>query len=341
MNAASLHTVLGAGAGGPATASRAGAAGGGGIKPAAGQGFTPASAADANQPATNEPSAEQVLQSIIQVLGDEYGDPIRGADGTIYMERNKPDVSGGSLTLSYLVIGKLDAATGKLTPSEQVVKLVKARAQDSDGGQRVLVQIGDQMVWQTIGKDAEGKPVVTEMKPASEQEIEAHKRQQAAKTAEQGAQSQLQNRADWQQKIGTVAQNMGLFGSAGQLVMGLAGGPNPYTGKPGAGWISGWILTQRLNGKSDGKLLPQFMQSGPVATALEWGIQAYGMLDLGKDIGVVRDYFKKAPPLPTVNPGAVQQLIAQGNHPVMANTLATLGKELRDGSLQMVEGSAN
>jgi hypothetical protein len=314
----------------------------------AGQGFVPAAGASGGaqgasgaQGAQPQPSAEQVLQALMQGLGDEYGEPIVGADGTVYMEKKKPNVANGAIQLSYLVVGKLDKATGKLTPSPEALKLIQAKAKSSEGSQRVLVKVGDQMVWQTFSKDENGKPIVTDMAPATEQELAAYQQEQAQAQAKQAAQTKLQERSDWQSKVGVVAQNMGLFGSAGQLVMGLAGGPNPYTGRPGAGWISGWILAQRLNGKAEGKLLPQFMQHGPVATAIDWGIQAYGMLDMGNDIRVLRDFFAGKPPLPPVNPNAAAQLIATGTHPAMAGAMAGLGKELRDGTLQMVDGSAN
>ncbi|MCW2923609.1 MAG: hypothetical protein JWM98_1013, partial [Thermoleophilia bacterium] len=89
------------------------------------------------------------------------------------------------------------------------------------------------------------------------------------------------------------------------------------------------------------KLLPQFMQSGHVATALEWGMNANGMLDMGNDIRIVRDFLQHKPPLPAVNPAAMEQLVAAGQHPAMAGAMVGLGKELREGTLQMVEGTEN
>lgn len=355
VNAASLQKPAGSPPVAAAPAAPQGSAPSG-ITPVSGQGFVPAAGAAQGAPAPQgapggaqgaqgaqqAPTAEQVLQSLVQVLGAEYGDPIVGADGTIYMEKKRPNVANGAISLSYLVVGKLDKATGKLTPSPEVLKIVQEKAKASEGGSsRVLVKVGDQMIWQTFSKDENGKPVVSEMKPATEQEIAAHQQEQAQAQAKQAAQAKLQNRGDWQQKVGVVAQHMGLFGSAGQLVAGLGSGPNPYTGRPGAGWISGWILAQRLNGKAEGKLLPKWMQSGPVATALEWGIQAYGALDMGNDIRILRDFLGNKPPLPPINPNAVQQLIAKGQHPAMAGAMAGLGKELRDGTLQMVDGTAN
>jgi hypothetical protein len=352
VNAASLHRTASPPvvAAHPVTVS-----GGGGITPASGQGFVPASSADAAPaptaqgqapapaPATGgqaPPTAEQVLQSLTQLLGDDYSNPIIAADGTIYMERKEPDVSGGTLRLSYLVVGKLDPATGKLQPTEQASRILQEKSKAADGGKRVLVKVGDQMVWQTFAKDEKGKTVVTEVTPATDEEVAAYQQQQQAAAAQQASKAGLEDRVDWQRKIGTVAQGLGIFGSTGQLVSGLAGGPNPYTGKPGAGWISGWILAQRLNGKAEGKLLPQWITSGPVATAMEWGLQAYGLLDTGNDIRVLRDFFKGTK-LPPVNPGAVEQLVAKGAHPAMAGAMNQLGTELRDGTLQMVEGTAN
>ncbi len=325
----------------------------GGITPAAGQGFVPAQgeqgaaapAAGQAAPATGPdgkaaPTPEQILQSITQLLGADYGDPIIAADGTIYMEKKKPEIVNGKLALSYLVVGKLDKASGKLTPSPEVLALVKDKAKESEGGKKVLVKVGDQMVWQTFGKDESGKPVVTDMAVASEQEVAAHQQQQQAAAAQQAGQQKLQNRADWQSKVGTVAQHLGIFGSTGQLISGLGNGPNPYTGKPGAGWISGYILASRLNGKAEGKLLPQWFTQGPFATALEVGIQAYGMLDMGNDITTLRNFFS-GKQLPAVNPNAAAQLVAQGHHPAMAGALTQLGTEMRDGTMQLVQGTGN
>ncbi|MCW2926418.1 MAG: hypothetical protein JWM86_386, partial [Thermoleophilia bacterium] len=347
MNAASLQK-----AGSPPVA----AAPSGGVTPMDGQGFVPAAgassagAAQAGAPsADGSLPAEQALQALMQVLGTEYGEPIIAADGTVYMEKKKPDVANGSLALSYAVVGKIDKATGKMKINPEILAKVKAKSEAAGGEKKKLVKVDDSWVWQTFSKTEDGK-VVAEVTPASDAEVQAYQQQQAAAQAQQAAQAKTQDRGDWQQKIGVVAQHMGLFGSAGQLVSGLSSGPNPYTGKPGAGWISGWILAQRLNGKAEGKLLPSWMQSGPVATALEWGIQAYGMLDMGNDFRVVRDFLGKKPPLPGVNPGAVQQLIAQGHSPAVAGALAGLGAELRvpldatkvgAAASQLVEGSAN
>lgn len=349
MSAASLHrtATLPVVAAMPVTVS----GGGGGIAPAAGQGFVPAAAqpgaaapgAQAPQGAQGQqaaqgaqgqqgaPSPEQVLQQLSSLLGDEFGQPIVAADGTIYVERKKPSVSGGTLQLSYLALGKIDPNTGKLQPTQEALAVIQERAKAAEGGKRVLVKVGDQMVWQTFAKDENGKTVVTEVTPATEEEVAAHQQQQAAAAAQQAKQAGLQENVDWQRKIGTVAQHLGIFGSTGQLVSGLSNGPHAYTGKPGAGWISGWILAQRLNGKAEGKLLPQWISSGPVATALEWGLQAYGMLDTGNDIRVLREYFGAVPKLPPVNPmeQAVKQLVSQGMSVPEAQALAGLGTELR------------
>lgn len=341
MSAASLHrtATLPVVAGMPVTVS----GGGGGIAPAAGQGFVPAAAeqgatgpaasapqaAQGAQAPQGPPSPEQVLQQLSALLGDEFGKPIVAADGTIYVERTKPKVSGGTLQLSYLALGKIDAQTGKLQPTQEAIAVLQERAKAAEGGKRVLVKVGDQMVWQTFAKDEKGKTVVTEVTPATDEEVAAHQQQQQAAAAQQAAQSGMQENVVFQKKIGTIAQHLGIFGSTGQLVAGLSNGPNPYTGKPGAGWISGWILAQRLNGKSGGDLLPEWISSGPVATAIEWGLQAYGMMDVGNDVRVLREYFGHVPKLPPVNPKAVEQLVAQGMSMPEAQALAGLGKELR------------
>jgi hypothetical protein len=326
--------------------------GGGGITPAAGQGFVPATAAAAAKAgqaaapagqagaAQAPPTAEQVLASIMQVLGAEYFDPIVAADGTIYVQRKTPDSSTGKVALSYFVAGKIDKATGRLVPTEAMMKLVEGKSKEGGEGKRVLVKVGDQMVWQTFAKDENGKDVVTDMAVATEQEVAAYQQQQQAAAAKQAAQAGLQNNADWQRKIGTVSSSLGLFGSTGQFLSALSAGPDPYSGKARSGWLQGYYLATRLNGQAEGKLLPSWVSSGPVATALEFGLQAYGLLDVGNDVRTLRNFFAgKA--LPAVNPNAVQQLVAAGQHPATASAMAQLGGEIREGTMQMVEGSSN
>jgi hypothetical protein len=349
VNAASLHrsTPL------PVAASPVTVVGGGGaITPAAGQGFIPASAAAAAKAgqgtapagqagaAQAPPTAEQVLASIMQELGPEFFDPIVAADGTIYVQRKTLDSSTGQRALSYFVAGKIDKATGKLMPSDAMMKLVDAKQKDGGEAKRVLVKVGDQWVWQTFGKDEAGKPIVTDMAVASEQEVAAYQQQQQAAAAKQAAQAGLQDNADWQRKLGTVAGSMGLFGSTGQFLNALSAGPHPLTGKSRSGWLQGWFLATRLNGQAQGKLLPSWVTSGPAATALEFGLQAYGMLDVPNDVRILRDFFA-GKSLPAVNPNAMQQLVAAGQHPATASALTQLGGELREGTMRMVEGTEN
>lgn len=325
----------------------------GGITPAAGQGFVPAQGAAAGaESAQPAPTAEQLLQVIVQQLGKEYREPIISADGTIYMEKMKPTIANGRFQLSYLKVGKLDKATGKLVPTEELLATLKKKEAAAGTSGRVLVKVGDQMVWQTFGKDEQGQPIVTKMAAATEAEIAAYQQEQQAAAAQQAGQQKLQGRADWQSKVGTVAQHLGIFGSTGQLLSGLSGGPNAYSGRPGAGWISGYMVASRLNGKAEGKLLPKWFTQGPFATALEWGIQAYGMLDMGNDIRTLRDYFGKKPPLPLADvTGGAARLVAQGHAPHLAQELAKAGEQLRigermqqmgqTGGFQMVQGTSN
>jgi hypothetical protein len=328
----------------------------GGVTPVSGQGFVPAGGATAAQgsapagaPSDGSIPAQEGLEKIFEMLKDEYGSPIMAPDGTIYMERKKASAAGGTVSLSYLVVGKVDKATQRLKISPELAALIKSKGEASEGGQKKLVKVGDEYTWQVFSKGEDDK-LTASVTPASDEEVAAYQQQVAAQQAQQASQAKLQDRGDWQQKIGTVAQGMGIFGSTGQLLMGLSGGPNPYSGKPGAGWISGYILATRLNGKAEGKLLPQFMQSGPFASALEWGIQAYGMLDLGNDIRIVKDFVTKQPPLPAVNPNAVASLVKQGYAQPVAEAMAGLGSELRvpldpskigAAASQLVDGSAN
>jgi hypothetical protein len=51
--------------------------------------------------------------------------------------------------------------------------------------------------------------------------------------------------------------------------------------------MTGYMVLQMLDAQVDGKLLPQWMKTGPIGTALEWGIQGWYMLDMGRDINVL------------------------------------------------------
>lgn len=330
MNAAPLQRV----ASPPVAAAPAapmGTVAGGGITPVGGQGFTPvASGASQGAPAQSGSGegvdAAQALQAIIQAFGSEYSPkPIITADGSVYLERAQPSLEGGKVSFSYLLVGKVDRATGKMQPSAAVLAKLKAKESSAD---RQLVKVGDQYMWQTTAQGPDGKPVIQQV-PASEQELQAYQQKLQAQQAEQAQKAKVESRGDWQQKIGAVSSQLGLFGSVGQFVTSLAAGPDPRSGKPGANWMTGWFLAQRLNGRAEGKLLPSWLTQGPAATAIEFGLQTYGMLDMGHDIKIVRDYFKKAPPLPPVNPNAVKDLVAKGVHPVQAAALAGLGSELR------------
>jgi hypothetical protein len=256
------------------------------------------------------------------------------------MERKKPGVDGGRLALESVLVGRLNPKTKRMVLSAPILAQIKAAASAASGGEqpkRKLVKVDDQFVWQTFRKTADGK-VIAEVEPATQEELQQYQQQMQAQQAQQAQQSKLQNRQDWQQKLGTVQQNLGIFGSSGQLIMGLAGGPNPYTGRAGAGWLSGWILAQRLNGKAEGKLLPQWLQTGWVSTALDWGIQAYGMLDIGNDVRTIRDFITKAPATPLSNPDAMAHLIAKGMDPARAAALAQTGELLRVGEAALRQG---
>jgi len=341
VNAASLQKVAQPPVA-AAPAAQSGTVAGGGITPVGGQGFTPVASGGAQPAASGSPGVDpaQAIEAILKLLGNEYSaEPVIAADGTVYLER-KPSLEGGTVSLAYVAVGKIDRSTGKMHVNPAIVEQAKAKAEASAGGGRELVKVGDQYVWQTTTEGPDGKPVISQV-PATEEELKAYQQKVQAQQAQEAAKAKAADTGDWQQKMGTVASQMGLFGSVGQFVTSLSAGPNPYSGKPGASWMSGWFLAQRLNGKADGKLLPQWLTTGTTSKVIEAGLQAYGMLDMGNDIRVVRDFFAKAPPLPPVNPTAVQDLIKSGQHPAMAGALGQLGTELRDGTLQLVEGSTN
>ena len=346
MNAASLQSRAHV----PVAASTITVVGGGGtaggITPAAGQSFTPATAAQAKQagaagpavgadgaasadgaaaPADGMVDAQQALTTLMQQFKDELGEPIVTADGSVYMDQ-KLSGAGGKVTLTYVLVGKLDSTRKRIKVSPAILAMLKAKESSaaSASAQKKLVKIDDQYVWQTFGQDENGKTIVTEMKAATEAELQAMQ----AKSAKDAATAKTQDRQDWQQKVGIVAQTAGLFGGVGQFAQMLARGPDANTGRPGATVMSGYYLALRLNGKAEGKLLPQWMQQGPAATALDWGTQIYGLLDTGRDIQIVRDFLRKTPQL-EVNPNAMAQLIAKGADPAMAQALTQLGTDLR------------
>lgn len=359
MFAASLHSpaLL------PVAASPVGDAvrtvtGGGGVTPMANQGFVPvgaaagaAASAGSAAPATSaapaaganttagaaagSPAAQgdgsidaaQGLAAVAKVFGDEYGDPIISADGTVFLPKSSPSSKNGQFALSYVKVGKIDKTTGKLTFDPAFLALIKEK--QASANERKLVKVGEDYTWQTFATGEDGK-TTAEVVKATDAEVQAYQQQQAQAAAKQAAQDKLTNNADWQGKIGQVSSALGIFGSAGSVVQGLSQGPNQLSGKPGAGWISGWILAQRLNGRAEGKLLPQFLQTGWVATAMEWGLQAYGMLDMGQDIRNVVNFAKhKVETPPLVNPNALQNLIKAGEDPAMAKAMVQLGTDLR------------
>ena len=344
MNAASLHrSALLPVAASPWSVTAPTVSGGGGITPMAGQGFVPAGSAApaAGAPAPSAPpasgpapadgsgaiDAEQALQALVKVLGAEYSAPIVAADGTVYMEKKKPGVANGQIALAYVRVGAIDRSTGKMTIDPAILAVVKQKA--AGAAERKLVKVDNSYVWQTFTKGEDGKTTAT-VEPATDEEVAAYQQQQEAAQAEAAKKAKLENAGDWQGKIGQVSSALGLFGSTGQLVMGLSGGPDTLSGKPGAAWISGWMVAQKLNGKAEGKLLPQWMQSGWVSSALEWGLQAYGMLDMGKDIRTVSDFVHgRTSAQPLVNPDAYAQLVKSGEAAPMAKAMVQLGTELR------------
>lgn len=362
MNAASLHgsasvpvaatpVVLWTNGGGstpdPAAPAAAPAAAGSAVTPADGQGFQPAAGPGAPGAAapTNGAAAapkglpiEQGLTVFTQLFGKSFDTPIIAGDGTVYAPLRGATKKNGKLELQYLKVGTVDRAAGTITFTDQIMEKLKASASGAQS-ERKLVKVDDQYVYQTFTKGEDGKTTVTKIEPATEDELRAEqaKREQAA--AEEAAKAKEANSGDWMKKLGQVSQHLGIFSSSASLVSGLSNGSNPYSGRPGATWMQGYILASRLNGKAEGKLLPQFMQSGPVATAIDVGMQVYGMMDMGNDIKTIRN-FMKGVETPLVNPNAAQQLVQQGMSAPEAQALARLGGELRMGQALTQRGMA-
>ncbi len=57
--------------------------------------------------------------------------------------------------------------------------------------------------------------------------------------------------------------------------------------------MTGYFLLQMLDGQADGKLIPAWMKSGPVGTALDWGLQIPFLLDMGNDLRVLSQAFPR------------------------------------------------
>ena len=306
--------------------------------PSAGHAAAAAKAAPATGPAADgSVPAEAALQAIVSQLEGTLTNPVIAADGTVYMERQSPVDAGGHFALQYVIVGTIDMKTKRMKVAPKILEAIKAKVdkEQAKEPERKLVKVDDQYVWQVFSKTADGK-VVAEVTPATKEELEAMQAQQA----EAAAKAKLENRADWQQKLGTINQNLGLFTSTAGVVSGLAAGPNTYTGKPGTGWMQGWFLAQRLNGKAGGTLLPQWLQKGPISIVMEWAIQGYGMLDMGNDFRTVRNYFAGKPPVGiALEPAAAAaKLVAQGVEPGLAAELAQTGVQLRVGEAALRQG---
>lgn len=366
MNAASLQSsaslpavaaapvVLWTSGGGTAPANATASA----VTPAAGQGFEPARGAAGSTPAASAPSgaapagqsggaqqggqpqaisAEQGLAAFAKMFGDAFGEPIVAPDGSVYAQAKGVSKSGGKLAVQYIKIGTIDKAKGTIAFTPEVMAKIQDASQKSE---RKLVKIDDQYVYQTFVTGEDGSKQVAKIEPATEAELKAEQAKQQQAAAEKAAKEKAADNQDWLQKLGQVSQVTGLFGTAGQFVQSLSNGPNPYSGRASASWLSGYMLANRLNGTSGGKLLPSWMSQGPVSIVLDGLINGYSMLSTGKDLHDVKVALGAAKPTGAVLPPdqIVKDLMAKGASAGDAKMYAELGVNLRTGQQSLVAG---
>jgi hypothetical protein len=329
------------GGGAPAAASA------GAVTPAAGQGFQPAGAsapagqggaAQAGPAAGSAPAAipaDKGLAAFAQMFGDSFGEPIVAPEGTVYAPAKGVSKSGGKLAVQYIKIGTIDKASGNITFTPEVLAKIQDASQKSE---RKLVKIDDQYVYETFVTGEDGSQKVAKIEKATEEELKAEQAKQQQAQAEQAAKEKAADNEDWSQKLGQVGQVTGLFGTVGQFVQGLSQGPDPRSGRAGASWLSAYMVANRLNSQSGGKLLPSWFTSGPVSIALDTLVTGYGFLTTGKDLRDVGTALGMAPPLPAVRPmgDVVKDLVAKGSTAADAKMLAELGTSLRTGPNSLI-----
>lgn len=267
----------------------------------------PADQAPAGTPAAGQASAGQVapgtaaqapaaegidpkagLAALEERFGEDYGTPLIAANGSVYMESREPDVKDGKIVLRYALVGRIDQQSGKLVLNPAFLDAQKSKKPPG----AKLVKVDDSYFWQVMAKGEDGQ-ITARMVPVSQAELQA----MAANMQQQEAQTQQEawnkNRIDWIQKLGEQSSLMKTVGYAGGLVNSLSQGPDPYTGKPQTHWYTGYMVLQMLDARADGKILPQWMKSGPVGTALDWGLQGLFALDIGRDLATLGTAFPR------------------------------------------------
>lgn len=347
MNAASLYLSVPSVPNAATPVSSIRAYGGGGVQssaaitPIANQGFKSATAqevaATTQSQADASIPADQGLALFAKVFGDSFGTPIVAADGTVYAPLSSPTKGSTNYELSYVVIGKVDLSKKTILFIDKVLAKLKESV-ESSGTTRKLVKVDDQWMWQTFAKGEDGSTKVVKVEQASEEDLKAEQERQQQEAAEKAAKEKATNTEDWVTKLGQVSKYTGLFSSVAGFVSSLSRGTDPYTGRPSGSWLQGYMLANRINSVTDAKFLPSWMQDGPIATAIDIGVQAYGMLDMGQDIKNISTWLGTAKPLPSINPDSVKDLVAKGYSAQEASALAEMGVKLRTGQLALVDG---
>lgn len=298
------------------------------MTPVDGTGFVPAGAQDpaaagaapaaapAGQPQSVD--AKQGLEALKQ-LGDEYGEPIVAANGNVYMRKKRPIVKDGRVVVSYALAAKI--ANGRMMVNPDFLKEQQSSAEQAKAqSARKVVKEGDRYFWQTMAPGDNGT-LIAKLEPMSEEELRAYAAQVQQQEAEQGTQQWTQGKSQWIDKAYAISSKMRLVSTSGNFVNSLAAGPDPFTGRTRGNWMTGYFLVQMLDGQAEGKLLPQWMKSGPVGTALEWGMQIPFLLDMGHDLRVLGQAFPRS--------AALMKAFTSPTRAVLGG-VASLGRTLRD-----------
>jgi hypothetical protein len=275
---------------------------------AAGQGFDVALPSDAKRPREGNTAAapQQAGQAgapndgtidakeglaALKELADQYGEPIVAQNGNVYMRRKQPVVKDGRVLFAYQLVAKISKGRMMLSP-DFVAEQKAAAEQKPQQQQRRVVKEGDRYYWQTMVPGKNGT-LIAQLVPMTDAELQSYAAQMQQAEAQQAQQQWAQGKAGWIEKSYDISSKMRLVSTAGNLVNALGQGPDPYTGRSQANWMSGYFLLQMLDGQAQGKLLPQWMKSGPAGITLEWMLQVPQLLGMGRDLQTLSEAFPR------------------------------------------------
>jgi len=249
------------------------------------------------------------LKALEQQFGTEYGKPVVASDGNVYMARQEPEVKAGKLALAYALVARIDKTTGKMQLNPAFMDAQRSKRPPGSK----LVEVEGKYFWQVTTKGEDGQLTARSV-PVSEAELREMAAQQQQQKSEQATEAWNKNRMDWIQKLSEQSSLMRTVGYSGGLVDSLSRGPNPYTGKTQAHWYTGYMVLQMLDARAEGKLLPQWMKSGPFGTALDWGLQGLFMLDMGESLKTLGAAFPRT--------GAVMRAFTAPTRAVLKGAMA-------------------